>query len=369
MGSRDTIRFGPRCAGLDVFGFGPPHLRHKARAGKRPSGDQRVAVPHQGETVVSLWLVTKPRAWPRSRIVRHGNMRLQQALYLLKTDKIPEATPHLNAVAEDKTALETTQAAKDRKVAAVAYRNLGAIAGLADPKRALEAYEKAVALDPDDLESLVWIGEIQIDHGDLNEAQTRLERVLTLAKTDDQVGDVQVAQGDLAGALKSYRDGFALTWTRWRIPTPATRAASMKSGPATQGSATFKGFRATSPARRNPIGTASPFSTCWRKPTPATRTGSAICWCRSKRSAMCRWRRATLPSSEALTAQGDHPLRDGGRARPIQMPSAAPCAIDPTAAPIDCRAPGPAAGFFSSSNLVKAPIWASFWPSCSAKGL
>jgi tetratricopeptide (TPR) repeat protein len=195
---------------LDVFGFGPPHLRHKARAGKRPSGDQRVAVPHQGETVVSLWLVTKPRAWPRSRIVRHGNMRLQQALYLLKTDKIAEATPHLNAVAEDKTALETTQAAKDRKVAAVAYRNLGAIAGLADPKRALEAYEKAVALDPDDLESLVWIGEIQIDHGDLNEAQTRLERVLTLAKTDDQVGDVQVAQGDLAGALKSYRDGFAL---------------------------------------------------------------------------------------------------------------------------------------------------------------
>jgi tetratricopeptide (TPR) repeat protein len=144
MGSRDTIRFEPPCAGLDVFGFGPPHLRHKARAGKRPSGDQRVAVPHQGE------------------------------------------------------------------VAAVAYRNLGAIAGLADPKRALEAYEKAVALDPDDLESLVWIGKIQIDHGELNEAQTRLERVLTLAKTDDQVGDVQVAQGDLAGALKSYRDGLAI---------------------------------------------------------------------------------------------------------------------------------------------------------------
>jgi hypothetical protein len=31
-------------------------------------------------------------------------------------------------------------------------------------------------------------------------------------------------------------------------------------------------------------------------------------------------------------------------------------------------APGAAAGFFSSSNLVKAAIWASFWPSCSAKG-
>ena len=39
---------------------------------------------------------------------------------------------------------------KDHKEEAIAYRNLGSIAGLADPKRALEAYEKAVALDPDD---------------------------------------------------------------------------------------------------------------------------------------------------------------------------------------------------------------------------
>src|SRR5580700_2996069 len=102
---------------------------------------------------------------------------------------IAEATPLLNAVAEDKTALakqETARAEKDRKEAAIAYRNLGAIAGLRDPKRALEAYEKAVELDPDDLESLLRIGEIQIYHGDLNEAQTRLERVLTLAKTGDQ---------------------------------------------------------------------------------------------------------------------------------------------------------------------------------------
>jgi len=118
-----------------------------------------------------------------------GDARLQQAFDLLRENKIAEATPLLKAVAEDKTARaeqETAQAAKDRKDAAIAYRNLGAIAGLADPKRALEAYEKAVALDPDDVESLFRSGSLLIDYSDLNAAQTRLERVLTLAKTEDQ---------------------------------------------------------------------------------------------------------------------------------------------------------------------------------------
>ena len=87
---------------------------------------------------------------------------LQQAPRPLEEDKIADATQLLNAVAEDKTA----RIDKDRKEAAIAYRNLGAIAGLADPKRALEAYEKAIALDPDDLKSLYRAGVIQIDFGD-----------------------------------------------------------------------------------------------------------------------------------------------------------------------------------------------------------
>ncbi|MDQ6701598.1 MAG: hypothetical protein M3Z96_00025 [Pseudomonadota bacterium] len=77
-----------------------------------------------------------------------GDTRLQQALDLLRANKIADATRLLNAVAGDKTALakqETARADKDRKEAAIAYRNLDASAGLSDPKRALEAYEKAVA--------------------------------------------------------------------------------------------------------------------------------------------------------------------------------------------------------------------------------
>lgn len=45
---------------------------------------------------------------------------------------------------------------------------------------------ETVALDRDNLESLYWAGWSLIGYGDLNKPQARLERVLTLAKTDDQ---------------------------------------------------------------------------------------------------------------------------------------------------------------------------------------
>jgi tetratricopeptide (TPR) repeat protein len=144
-----------------------------------------------------------------------GDSRLQQAFSLLKENKITEAAQLLNAFAEDKM----VRIEKDRKEAAIAYRNLGAIAGLADPKRALEAYEKASSLDPHDPESLAWAGWIEIDYGDLNKAQARLERAQKLAETGDQpfykswaltgLGDIKQQRGNLAGALKSYSDSLA----------------------------------------------------------------------------------------------------------------------------------------------------------------
>ena len=79
-----------------------------------------------------------------------GDEQLQQALSLLAAGNVAQATPLLKAVAETKTA----RIQKDRKDAATAYRNLGAIAGLRDPKGALDAYAKAAELDPDDAESL-----------------------------------------------------------------------------------------------------------------------------------------------------------------------------------------------------------------------
>ena len=152
-----------------------------------------------------------------------GDSRLEKALGLLKENKLAEATQLLKDFAGDKEAgaeKATAQAEKDRKQAAQAYRNLGAIAELRDPKRALEAFEKALALDPDDIESLYWAGYIQIDYGDLNKAQKRLARVMQLAETGDEpfykfwarngLGDILVKQGDLQAALKSYQKSLAI---------------------------------------------------------------------------------------------------------------------------------------------------------------
>jgi TIR domain len=77
-----------------------------------------------------------------------GDERLQKALDLLKANKPQDAEPLFRTVAEEKAARVRTDRArleKDSKAAAAAYRNLGAIAGLGDPKRAREAYQRKVS--------------------------------------------------------------------------------------------------------------------------------------------------------------------------------------------------------------------------------
>jgi tetratricopeptide (TPR) repeat protein len=193
-----------------------------------------------------------------------GDARWQRALALLQAGNVKEAEPLFRAVADEKVA----RISQDKKDAVAAYRNLGAIAGLADPKRAREAYAQAVALDPDDREALYWHGWLQLLAGSLGLADRDLNRLLqvsTAAQDDrgiyraylrlgevftqrgnlrgardyedhaydisrrnaerrpddlewrrelsvayEKVGDVQVAQGDLVGALRSYRDSLAI---------------------------------------------------------------------------------------------------------------------------------------------------------------
>jgi hypothetical protein len=99
-----------------------------------------------------------------------GDARWQRALGLLHAGNVKEAEPLFRAVADEKVA----RISQDKKDAVAAYRNLGAIAGLADPKRAREAYAQAVAFDPDYREAL--------------------------SVSSNTIGNVHLAQGDLAGA-------------------------------------------------------------------------------------------------------------------------------------------------------------------------
>ena len=69
-----------------------------------------------------------------------------------------------------------------------------------------------------------------------------------LGVSNERIGDVQVAQGDLAGALKSYRAKFEII-DRLAKSIPATPAGSATSRCPTRRSATCRSRRATSPAR------------------------------------------------------------------------------------------------------------------------
>jgi tetratricopeptide (TPR) repeat protein len=152
-----------------------------------------------------------------------GDPRSKQVLNFLKDGKITEALPLLTAGADEaaEQANQATQKSeKAREKAVIRYHNLGVIASLAAPKVALEAYEKALDRDRDDLVSLVGSGGLlQISYGNLDKAQARLERALTLAKTDDQahykfcaqacLGDIKKQRAKFSHALKYYQDGLA----------------------------------------------------------------------------------------------------------------------------------------------------------------
>jgi hypothetical protein len=110
-----------------------------------------------------------------------GNVLLRQALDSLAAGNPDGAAPLLQAFAETKAA----QIARDRKEVAIAYRKLGAIASLRDPKRALDAYVHAADLDPDDLGSELWAGWLAKERGELVAAEVRLSRVLAQGADDD----------------------------------------------------------------------------------------------------------------------------------------------------------------------------------------
>jgi tetratricopeptide (TPR) repeat protein len=276
-----------------------------------------------------------------SRDPRYG-----RALELLKAGRPEEAEPLLRQSAEDMAA----RARHDAGQAAAAYRNLGAIAGLADPRRGREAYDKAAAVDPDNIDGLIWAGWFDLDAGDLNGAERWYRRLLSLpdaqrdseatvwtrlglgdiaagrgrldaalsdyrearaaidrlAKAEpnnarwqrdlsvlhDRVGDVLLAQGDLPAALQSFRDGLAIADRLGKAP-PTTPDGSAISRWRMTASATRWWRRATCRRRCNPSATAWRSATASPRPIPITQHGSAIFPFPTTRSATCCWRRAT----------------------------------------------------------------------------
>ena len=158
------------------------------------------------------------------------------------------------------------------------------------------------------------IGDVQVAQGDLAGALKSYRDSLAiadrLAKSDpgnagwqrdlsvsyNKIGDVQVAQGDLAGALTSPTATASRSETGWRKSDPGNagwqRDLSVsydKVGDVLVAQGDLAGaLKSYRDASRSPTG--------WRNPIPATPAGSAISRCRTTRSATCRSRRATSPA-------------------------------------------------------------------------
>ena len=112
----------------------------------------------------------------------------------------------------------------------------------------------------------------------------------------DKVGDVLVAQGNLAEALKSYPGQPRHSPTAWPSPTPATPAGSAisrcrydKVGDVlvAQGNLAeaLKAYQ-RQPRHQRPPGQADPGNAGWQRDLSRVAT---------TRSAMCWWRRAISP--------------------------------------------------------------------------
>ncbi|MCB1544833.1 MAG: TIR domain-containing protein [Rhodoblastus sp.] len=201
---------------------------------------QEVAVAGQGERIANVEAIVQKllatqtaQAAPGQReAVRgavesvatgaaQGDDRLKQALALLKDGKVAEAEPLLRAEAADREkriAQLQAQITDDRKAAAAAWRNLGAIAGLRDPKKAREAYAKAAELEPDNADGLAWAGWYHLEPGDISRAEQFYTRLLEIKSATDHLriwallglGDIKSQRGQLLDSLQRYREAFSI---------------------------------------------------------------------------------------------------------------------------------------------------------------
>lgn len=146
--------------------------------------------------------------------------RYASALEYLKGGDVAKAETLLRKVAD-----ETAQRAeKEGKRAAEAYRRLGAIAGLGDPKRAREAYARALQFDPDDADALYWHGWLSLLAGNLSVAERELNRLLEISRRKDdgrgifrahlRLGELVRERGDLDSALKHQTSAYQIARAR-----------------------------------------------------------------------------------------------------------------------------------------------------------
>jgi tetratricopeptide (TPR) repeat protein len=147
-----------------------------------------------------------------------------------EADAPPKFDQALAALAEGQTeqaeqifaeivARKAAEGAAANREAAEAARHLGALAYLDDTRKAIEAYQTATRLDPDDTWSWILLGRLYQRAGNLASAEQAFQKARDVAErsgngrddmaADHGLGDVRVARGDLSGAAAAYEAGLA----------------------------------------------------------------------------------------------------------------------------------------------------------------
>ena len=148
--------------------------------------------------------------------VAAGSDWMARARASLADGRIEDAVILFEEEASEKEAMQEVAAAD----AATAFRHLGAIVRLKDPRKARFAFGKATALDPNDTESLVLYGALFFEAGSLDESKTAYRKVLARgnAGIDPRdsfwaglgLGDIAMARGNIAEAGTAYDTAAAL---------------------------------------------------------------------------------------------------------------------------------------------------------------
>jgi len=100
------------------------------------------------------------------------------------------------ALAEEAAADDAEGAAANKR-AARRYRQIGALAFLQDTQKAMDAYAKAVELDPDDPDGWNRLGQLQLCTGALDAATSSVGRVLALGNKTRRKDVEATATGNL----------------------------------------------------------------------------------------------------------------------------------------------------------------------------
>jgi len=136
-------------------------------------------------------------------IIQKGDPEERRALAMIADGKVIDGLALLSELASSAASKNVEQ-----------WRRIGRLAYAVDTMQALEAYKKVIVLDKSNTWDSIYLGRLYQQSGSLTKALLVYEGALaSLPETDErdrsvllnEIGDVLKSQGNLAGALDSYR--------------------------------------------------------------------------------------------------------------------------------------------------------------------